>query len=112
MNTPIIITFTLADILWTTLNILGVVILVYLFLVLKELYKILKATTNFYNKNSESIDTFIKDGSVIVHKVSVIAESVPEEPFAFLDDIKSGFPIVQSLLSMIFGMFAGGKKNK
>lgn len=110
MNTPISITFTIADLLKLLFGALGFVVLIYLFLVLKETYKILKTSNNFYNKNAEYIDVFMKDGSTIVNKVSVVAESIPDEPLGFLDELKNSFPLLQGLISLVMGVFGLNKK--
>ena len=111
MNIPISITFTIADILWMSFCVLIWAILIYLFLILKEVYFIVKSSKEFYSKNSETINTLIKDSSVIVHKTSVIAENIPEEPLAFINDIKKSFPILQGLITLMTG-FLSGLKNK
>lgn len=111
MNIPISITFTLADLIWGTCVIVGIITLVYLLLVLRQTYKLLKSWFEFYNKNSEYIDVFVKDGSVIIHKAGVIAENIPDEPLTILDDFKGGFSVIQTLITMFLSFFTGNKKN-
>lgn len=110
MNTPISITFTIADLIKLLFGALGFVVLIYLFLVLKETYKILKTSNDFYNKNAEYIDVFMKDGSTIINKVSIVAESIPDEPLGFLDEFKNSFPLFQGLISFVMSIFGLNKK--
>lgn len=111
MNVPINITFTLSDLLIGSCMILGLAVLVYLLLVLKHTYQLLKSCSEFYRKNSEYIDIFVKDGSIIVHKAGVVAESIPEEPLAIFNEFKGGFSFVQTLISLLMS-FISGNKNK
>ena len=112
MNIPISITFTIADILWTCFYVLISAILVYLLLVLKEVYFILKSSKEFYNKNSDTIESLVKDSSVIIHKTSIIAENIPEEPLAFIDDLKNSFPMLQGIITLITNFLPGFKSKK
>lgn len=111
MNTPISITFTIIDLFKVLFGTLGIIALIYLSLVLKEAYKILKRSNEFYVKNAEYIDIFMEDGATIVNKVSVVAKSIPDEPLGFLDELKSSFPMFQGLISFVMNIF-GLNKNK
>lgn len=101
LNKPINISFTVNDVIFVIICGLCIVTLVYLFLFLKEAYTSLKNINDVYSKNSAAIDSLIEDSSKITKKISLVSDSIPDEPFAFLDDIKTSVPILGGLFSII-----------
>lgn len=101
LNTPINISFAVGDVIFVIICGLCIVALSYLILFLKEAYISLRTINKIYSKNSVAIDSIIEDSSKITRKISAVSESIPDEPLAFLDNIKTSVPMIGSLLSAI-----------
>ena len=109
MNTPINLTFTISDMVGGLISVLGMVAFIYLIMTLREIFSILKGMNEFYKDNSKEIKVIVEDGSQIIHKVGAISKSIPDEPVEIFNDFKENFSGIQSLITLIFNMFAKRK---
>lgn len=109
MNYPINITFTLGGLFKTIYTVAGLMILTYVFLVLKNIYLILKNYNEVLGKNIENLDSLIKDSTEILHRVNNITEKVPESAMNMFGGLKDSMSMAQTALSLLFGL---SKKNK
>ena len=100
LDNVIQISFTLKDVFHCFGYVLGICALIYMILTFKELYNVLSKLNKLYSDNENTIKESIEGCNKLIVKAATVSESIPDEPFAFLDTLKAGFPILNTLLSI------------
>lgn len=104
MSHPINITFTLGGLFKFVYSVSGIVILAYVFLILRYIYQILKGYSELFSRNAENFDSLIKDSSNIVNKLNIVTDKVPESAMNAVGGLKDSLSLAQTALSMLFGL--------
>ena len=107
LHQSIQLTFTISDIITGICYFVGIFASVYLGLVLREIFAFVKKINTLYDENTECINALLKDSSKIITKTANLTDSIPDEPFAFMNNIKSSMPFLGTIISALFN-----KKSK
>lgn len=104
MDYPINLTFTLGGLFKVLYSVIGIVILSYVFLILRHLHLILKSYSGLLNENVENFNSLIESSAQLLNRVNTLTEKVPETALSLASEFKDRFSLIQKALSLLFNV--------